>query len=60
MRVPEIFGANVFNLQVMQEKLPNTRELSDAGQAMLPQMGGSVPAEMPLTARESRKNRWVR
>ena len=22
MRVPEIFGANVFNLQVMQEKLP--------------------------------------
>lgn len=34
-------GANLFN-PWMQEKLPNTRELSDAGQAMLPQMGGSA------------------
>ena len=33
--------ANLFN-PWMQERLPNTRELSEAGQAMLPQMGGSA------------------
>lgn len=34
-------AANLFN-PWMRDKLPNTRELSEAGQAMLPQMGGSA------------------
>lgn len=34
-------SANLFN-PWMRDKLPNTRELSEAGQAMLPQMGGSA------------------